>query len=274
MIDINLLKYFDKSFSEIYKIENESEVSDKKALPKKFFINLYTNPKVYLPVLLFLLILFALSLYSLRTTISGMDSNIQTNDRTEIVRKSPPVKEQIVKKEVIPVTIDNDTRGVNDKKQEAVKTGTVKTVKQETLGKKSDKNIPSSSIKPIKNKKEQQNKKSYVIIVKGLDKSKIDKVQKLSETFGVKVSKTLQLQTGKQLWRVYVADVNSDIKIGDIRVKTVATFADKDKAVNFAKERKGKFFIKKENIMNEEYNVKIEGFKSINKAKEFAEKIK
>ncbi|HCW92349.1 MAG TPA: hypothetical protein DHM44_01570, partial [Flexistipes sinusarabici] len=103
MIDINLLKYFDKSFSEIYKIENESEVSDKKALPKKFFINLYTNPKVYLPVLLFLLILFALSLYSLRTTISGMDSNIQTNDRTEIVRKSPPVKEQIVKKEVIPV---------------------------------------------------------------------------------------------------------------------------------------------------------------------------
>lgn len=274
MIDINLLKYFDKSFSEIYKIENESEVSDKKALPKKFFINLSTNPKVYLPVLLFLLILFALSLYSLRATISGMDSNIQTNDRTEIVRKSPPVKEQIVKKEVIPVTIDNDTRGVNDKKQEAVKTGAIKTVKQETLGKKSDKNIPSSSIKPIKNKKEQQNKKSYVIIVKGLYKSKIDKVQKLSETFGVKVSKTLQLQTGKQLWRVYVADVNSDIKIGDIRVKTVATFADKNKAVNFAKERKGKFFIKKENIMNEEYNVKIEGFKSINKAKEFAEKIK
>ncbi|MEC9491962.1 hypothetical protein [Flexistipes sp.] len=272
MIDINLLKYFDKSFSEIYRIENETEISDKKALFKKFFINLYTNPKVYLPVLLFLLILFALSQYSLLTTISVMDSKIQTSDRTEIARKSPPVKEQIVKKEVIPVTIDNDSREINDKEQKSVKTNAAKKSSSSKDSTRAD--MPSSSIKPIKNKKEQQNTKSYVIIVKGLDKNKIDKVQKLSETFGVKVSKTLQLQTEKQLWRVYVADVNSDIKIGDIKVKTIATFADKGEAVNFAKEREGKFFIKKENIMNEEYNVKIEGFESINKAKEFAEEIK
>ncbi|TYB32691.1 MAG: hypothetical protein FXF49_10215 [Flexistipes sinusarabici] len=274
MIEINLLKYFDKSFSEIYRIENEPEVSDKKALIKKFFIILSTSKKVYLPVLLFLMILFAFSLYNLGTTMSGMDSNIQTKNKTKIDRKSPPVKKNTEKKGVIPVTIDNDSGEINGKDQKPVKAETAKTVKQQSLEKESNKNLQSSTIKPIKNKKEQQNTKSYVIIIKGLDKSKIDKLQKLSDTYGVKISKTLHSQTEMELWHVYVPDVHSDIQIGDIRVKTVATFSDKNKAVNFAKKRKGKFFIKKENVMYEEYTIKIEGFNSIKEAKLFAEEIK
>ena len=281
MIDINLLKYFDKSFSEIYKIENETEVSDKKALLKKFFIILSTNRNIYLPVLLFLLIIFVFSLYNLWTTMSTMDNKVQTKNKTNIVRKSPAVKKNIEKKEVIPVTIDNDSREMNDKEQKSVKTDAAKTVEQQTSAKKSgsSKNsikadMPSSTIKPTKNKKEQQNTKSYVIIIKGLDKSRIDKIRKLSENYGVKISKTLHSETEKALWHVYIPDVHSDIQIGDIRVKKLTTFADKDNAVNFAEKREGKFFIKRESVIYKEYNVKIEGFENIKKAKLFAEDIK
>lgn len=283
MININLLKYFDKSFSEIYKIEHETEISDKKALLKNIFIALSTSKNVYLPILIFLLILFAYTSYNLWTTISKNNNRSQMNEKTNTAKESPTVKKNVSEKEVIPVTIDNDTQEMKNTEQKT-DTDIENTEKQRTVAKKNDSlknntktNMPQPAIKQTKNennKKERQNKKSYVIIVKGLDKNEIDNMQKLSETYGVKISKTLNLQEKKELWHVYTPDEHSNTLIGDIKVKIIATFKDKSKAVNFAENREGRFFIKKENVTYKEYNVKIEGFESINKAKQFAEKIK
>lgn len=275
MININLLKYFDKSFSEIHQFENEETV------PKKNTV-FFTKKRFYLPLLSILIVVFTFSAYNLWTTISGLNNNIQINDKAASVQKSARKKRKTQKKQVVAVTIDNVSDNNKNYQRPEIND-------EDTIDKKISKNkhntpvenntpapLPTDEIKTPNNKnvkKAQQNKKSYVIIIKRISEEDIEELSKLSEIYEVRMSKTLELQKSRELWHVFSPVKSSGIKIGDNYVKILATFTNKDKATNFAKKQQGKIFVKKENFSYKEYNVKIEGFKSIDKAKEFAGKL-
>lgn len=110
--------------------------------------------------------------------------------------------------------------------------------------------VPVQKIKPNK-------EKSYSVIFEDINRQQYDFVKKAGALFKMK-GELLDSDThNKSVWRLYRMDGGGNVEIGGKKASFIKDFADKEKAVIFAKENKIQAIIRAENTIDGTYSIKF-----------------
>lgn len=275
MIEINLLKYLDKSFSEIYEIEHSVQEQPQKK-KKISFLKLYI---VTGSVLLLLAIIVTFYL---------------------IIHEKPSQEANNISIQKLPMS-DNYSNTIN-KKEEYKIIGTINVSDNEKSNNLASKNNDNSKtdtkkiekLNDTKNKDIVATEKTEPILPKKTDNSNNQKIKNISSSIYVilidnisdnelrilkssikdkKISIINSLKKNEKIWELYIPASGTKTFIGQHEVKKIEEFRTKDDAIKYAKKLNEKVFIKsKENIIRY-HTVQISDFQNINEAKKYTEKI-
>lgn len=277
MIEINLLKYLNKSFSEIYEIEHSIEVQPQKKRKFSLFKIYLVSNFILLTgatIITFILILkepennekvktvsenilldntnkkdTLLSEYKVIGTISIAD-NLSTKGSSEFV---------------VDIKLPKNTPETTDKDKIIKQTQTVQNINPDS---KANVNKENTS-KKIQDKK--TDKQYYIISIENID----DKTYKLllKNAKGKNITITKKWTVNNKTWDVYVEENGTKVYIGGYEVKKIKTFKSKDEAILFAKKLSRKIIIKSNDDKIDYYNIEISNFNSVDEAKRYAKNI-
>ncbi|MGA1846475.1 hypothetical protein [Deferribacter abyssi] len=246
MTKINLLKYFDKSFSEIYQIEHEEiEKTSSKEVPKR--VRNYLLTLSYL--LVFILLLFAgyftyKVFYSSKKTAKKNSTSIKMQVQPKQNKKTAkPQKGKYIKIAEIKI-LDKTNYSITPK--EDINLTRKKTTKHITN------NYNSTKSSKIILKKEKPKKITYYykLTFYKVDSANFNKLKSLAKKYNLKFKQLKKYKVIKSIWRVYVVSPGSTQYIAGKPVKYLKYFENKYEAIQFAKNNKlKKAVIKKDKII-------------------------
>lgn len=290
MININLLKYIDKSFSEIHQIEHfEFDAADD-AKNKGLFQNIFQPKYIYIAASFLIFLALAVFTYFLfiptktqtvEHTVAKTAKIIEKNEKEKqtsdeefkkigsitfiennISDRSLKMDGEQVESEVI----KEDTSKIATNPQK-----TQKPIKQQVTSQPEKKQTTPS--KPNIQGEKTVRSVEYIIEINNINEKLISDIVKTAKQNGLHFNKKVSSKKEETLWKVYTPSESGKTRIGDIRVELKEKFSSKEQAVNYAKKITGKVFIKKSVYSYNLYDITIEGFKQINEAKEFAKTI-
>jgi hypothetical protein len=262
MININLLKYLNKTFSEIYELEHRIAAAEEKA--KKISLT-----KIYI-IFGTVLLLFAIAVtYFL--ILHDVNENYQT-------------KESLKKEDNLSIKIDKTEKSIEEiegfkqigsiqfKEESEIKTEE-KSAQEDLKIKEEEPLKTEKKFQPIK--KEEPSTKSFSV-AKPINKYSI-KIENLSEEeylFLKNRVKDKLLKADKRVeniekWQVFVEEKGGDKYIGQLEVRLEKEFSDKTSAVKFAKSLNKKVIVKKVDYDRKVYNIEIASFDSLEEAKNY-----
>ncbi|UOD34357.1 hypothetical protein DSN97_09360 [Deferribacteraceae bacterium V6Fe1] len=279
MTEINLLKYLNKSFSEIYEIEHSVEVQPQKK--KKF--SLFT---IYL-ISGFILLIGAIVVTTMLILREPKKEEQANTFPENIILDNVNKKDKIVSEYKIIGTINiND----NISTREANKAATdVQATKSESKLTDNDKVIINKAVQPVKNVKAVSNAKAdekniskqiqnkntakqyYVITIEDVNEKTYNLLFKNAKGKNIKITKRWTINT--KTWDVYVQENGTKEYIGGHEVKKIKTFKSKDEAIIFAKKLSQKVIIKSKDAKINYFNIEISNFNSVDEAKIYARNI-
>ncbi|MBZ4671954.1 hypothetical protein LF845_04270 [Deferribacterales bacterium Es71-Z0220] len=279
MIEINLLKYLNKSFSEIYEIEHSVEVQPHKK--KKF--SLFT---IYLISGSILLIGAIIVTTMLILREPKGEEKVKTFPGNIIVDNTSKKDKAVSEYKVIGTININDNISTNE--ANTAKTHTEAT-KSEPKTTNKDKIINSKAVQPLQNVKtapkakphvknisEQKQDKNttkpfYTISIENIDYKTYNLLLKNIKGKTIKITKRWTINT--KTWDVYVQENGTKEYIGGHEVKKIKTFKSKDEAIIFAKKLSQKVIIKSKDAKINYFNIEISNFNSVDEAKIYARNI-
>lgn len=305
MTDINLLKYLNMSQSEIHQLENsERDVSEESSFAN--FLSSFSQSKYlyYLSAVFIAAAMVVFGYYMFKepdktNTAKTVENQTvkaeqkETKESNNLInsnsfRKIGSVsfldnttteKEEKIKDENKKINVKNDNRTKPEKNSLPENKSSVKANK--TVAKKANtdpnqkniKNAENNTRKNIKKQQTKQNKKSYVIIINDINEQTMENIVGTAEKKGLKVSATVSFQKDIVRWNVYTPSSSGNIKIGSYNTELLKDFKTKGEAVLYAKEVKGRVFVKRTVEKYSFYDIKIGDFKNTGDARSFAETI-
>lgn len=255
MIQINLLKYFDKSFSEIYQIEH-GEIEEQK--PKK------SRSKV---LLFFYALILCLLIVALVLTVKVF-TNKEEKHNLKVKSKS------VNKKNKGNINNKFDNISKNKENEKYVKIGELELLpnnkskissKAINTGKDNKKfnnnNVAAKQSVEKKNKTASQKKsKKLSFIIKRVDYSNLKRIKSVASKHGKSLVILRKYAIKTPVWLLYKIDSSSKKYIAGKPVVFLKQFVDKESAISYAKKYHLRAVIKKEYKEKVLYDIKISGF--------------
>jgi hypothetical protein len=271
---INLLRYFDKSFSEIYQIEHgeilheNDEVLDKDLEDNehKAINTRLTSRKRYNLALYFLMGLVLLGL------IAGSFVYYKVYTAKEELSKKQTLKQ--TQKQAIPMDNTAKTESNEAKDTEFKKIGEIlflEETPENTNQTSKAKGITDNQHKNIT--KGENIKQSYTIIIEKVYEGELDNIKLSLPEYKVNLETHLKERTKMMVYKAYKYTDKSKTYIGKKPVVYVGSFYDKTDAINFLRSllQTGVITSKMEDVSV--YEVKISGFKSEPEISSFVNKL-
>jgi len=290
MININLLKYIDKSLSEIHQIEHFEFDDADDVKNKGLFQNIFQPKYIYIAASFLIFLALAVFTYFLFAPTKTQTVEHTVAKTEKIIGKNEKEKQTSDEefKKIGSITfIENnisDRPLKTDGKQvesEGIKedTGeiapnpqkTQKPIKQQMTSQ-PEKKQTTHSKQHIQEKKTVDSVE-YIIVINNINEKLINDIAKTAKQNGLQFNKKVSSEKKGTLWKVYTPSESGKTRIGDVRVVLKGKFSSKKQAVNYAKKIPGKVFVKKSFYSYNLYDITIEGFKQINDAKKFAKTI-
>ncbi|MGA1862283.1 hypothetical protein OWM07_05325 [Deferribacter thermophilus] len=256
-----MLKYFDKSFSEIYQIEHGELKEDKSSRSRPNFLLLFYG---LITLLLLLAIILTASYYldkKKEKEVSKINNKVKKEENKLPEDKKSNIK--YVKIGEIEIIGNNDLNKFNEKKGIAKK------------------EIAKANVKPVVNTKKVSVKtnnnntsnKKLSIMVKRIDEDKLQNIKSILKGTDkeIKIIKSYYIQN--TVWELYRINPYSKKYIAGRPVTFVKKFKSKEEAVQYAKAKKINALIKKRNIKNKVYDVKILNFNDRKDIHEFKKRL-
>jgi len=279
MTEINLLKYLNKSFSEIYEIEHSVEVQPQKKKKFSLFTIYLISGSVLLMGAILMTTLLIFNEPEREEKAKKVSENIvldNVNKKDKIVseykvigtiniidntstKQSNPTKVYVQKRKSAPKITEKENVIKNNANP------TVQNIKAVPKGKVDNKNIS----KEIQNKN--KTKKYYIISIENIDEKSYNLLLKNNKGKHIKITKKWTINT--KTWDVYVQENGTKQYIGGVEVKKIRTFKSKDEAIIFAKKLSQKIIIKSNDQKINYFNVEVSDFNSVDEAKTYAKNI-
>lgn len=262
MININLLKYLNKTFSEIYELEHiivTAEEKTKKISFTKIYIIFGTVLLLFAIIVTYFLILNDVNqTYQTKESLKKRDNLSTKIDKTE---KSMEEIEGF--KQIGSIQFKEESER---KSEEKTAQGNLKIKEEEPL------KIEKKS-QTIKN--EEPLKKVFTV-AKPTNKYSI-KIDNLSEEEYLSLKNRVKdklLKADKRVeniekWQVFVEEKGGNKYIGQLEVKLEKEFTDKTSAIKFAKSLNKKVVVKKVAYDKKVYDIEIASFDSLEEAKNY-----
>lgn len=274
---INLLRYFDKSFSEIYQIEHgEIPHEDEEAFDKSIESNEHTAIKAKLNTTkrykLALYLLMGLVLLGL---IAGGFVYYKVYTTKEKLNKKQALEE--TQKKVVPMDNTAKTKSNEAQDTEFKKIGEILFLEetQENINQKTKTKSEGIAGNEHKSTPQSENiKQLYTIIIEEVYEGELEKIKLFLPEYKVNLETHLKEKTKKVVYKAYKYTDKSKTYIGNKPVVYVGSFYDKTEAVNFLRSllQTGVITSKMEDVAV--YEVKISGFKSESEISAFITKAK
>jgi len=279
MTEINLLKYLNKSFSEIYEIEHSVEVQPQKKKKFSLFTIYLISGSILLMGAILMTILLILKEPEREEKAKTVSENIvldNVNKKDKIVSEYKVIGtiniiDNISTKQSNPTEVDvQKTKSAlkTTEKEKVIKNNvnpTVQNIKAVPKAKVDNKNIS----KEIQNKN--TTKQYYIISIEDIDDKSYSLLLKNNKGKHIKITKKWTINT--KTWDVYVQENGTKQYIGGVEVKKIKTFKSKDEAIIFAKKLSRKIIIKSNDHKINYFNVEISDFNSVDEAKAYAKNI-
>ncbi|KAA0257985.1 hypothetical protein FHQ18_06220 [Deferribacter autotrophicus] len=261
MTKINLLKYFDKSFSEIYQIEHgEIEETPSKKSPKRVRIHLLTLSYLLAFILLILAGFFTYKLFHKpNKTITQKPIKTETPTQIKTDKKTvKPSEKKYVKIAEIKI-LDETNNGITPKQQPDLS-------KKNEIKHKTNTHKPSKPSTNNEVKKEKPKKITYYykLTFYKVDSTNFNKLKSFAQKYNLHLKQLKKYKVIKTIWRVYAISPGASQYIAGKPVKYLKYFGNKNKAIQYVKSKKLKAVIKKDKIIYYLYDLSLYPLKDVN----------
>lgn len=265
MIEINLLKYLNKTFSEIYEIEHQvifDEEKPKKISFSKIYIIFGTVLLVVAIIVTYFLILNDVErTHQTKKSLKKIDNLSTKIDNTE---KSMVEIEGF--KPIGTIEFKKKTVSNNNKDKEEVIRNKLETKRKqpEPISKKPE--LVRKEKLLTKTSQHQESVNKYAIVIEKLTEKEFFLLKNRIKNRSLKENKIVE---DIEKWQVFVEKKGTNNFIGQLEVKLEKEFSDRDSAVNFAKSLDKKVVVKKDVYDKISYNIEIAYFDSVQEAKNY-----
>lgn len=265
MIEINLLKYLNKTFSEIYEIEHQvifDEEKPKKISFSKIYIIFGTVLLVVAIIVTYFLILNDVErTHQTKKSLKKIDNLSTKIDNTEKsmvgIEGFKPIGTIEFKKK----TVSNNNK---DKEEVIMDKLETKLKQPEPISKKPE--LVRKEKLLTKTSQHQESVNKYAIVIEKLTEKEFFLLKNRIKNRSLKENKIVE---DIEKWQVFVEKKGTNNFIGQLEVKLEKEFSDRDSAVNFAKSLDKKVVVKKDVYDKISYNIEIAYFDSVQEAKNY-----
>lgn len=284
---VNLLRYFDKSFSEIYQIEHGEVVPEAEDLTvvtgdedapehivKKQGISKSKFLKIFIYIISLLLVILSVIGGFVYYKIKSIEKEIANKNKLkeEVKKQSDSVKHEAVPKDNGNNKEDNLDGLLDESLKEFKQIGSIQFIEDITVNKLSetDQQIDkkTDNVEPMRDEKIKKknnvksNENAFAIIIDEIYLEEINRLKKFISEFNVSFQTNLKGKEKKTLYKAYRYVEKSSTYLGEKPVELLAVFYNKDEAVSFLRtiSQKGVITSKVEDTYI--YEVTISTFKS------------
>ncbi|MEF3255893.1 MAG: hypothetical protein K6348_10120 [Deferribacterales bacterium] len=290
MLRLNLLRYFDKSFSQIYQIEHgeiapesddivsEHETTDVVNEKTKSYNKKYL--KIAAIVMTFLFLITSGVAFFFYYKIKQLEKEIAQRQVQQKVNHEPKIK---------PIPKDNqhgddiNKDKINEEDIDFVKIGTIQFLEENPIDNEEKKvaNIKEENNKTVvkDTKKDHKNDTGvqnviFQLVIDKIYQGEIDRLKKYLSDFKVSYQSVSKGKEKLTVYKAYRYVNRSNVYLGDKPVELLAIFYNKEEAINFLRGilQKGVITSKVEEV--EVYEIIISSFKSETEVSNFIEKTK
>jgi hypothetical protein len=302
MIEIDLLKYFDKSFSEIdellhNKIETQEDFNEKDELTT--VIDKGKRKSALLKYLVFSVLIIVISFSGFKfyqliksnlKTIPQQESKITTE--TNIIKSDESLQQKSENVDTKSKTDNNDvivlgtiellgenlpplsTDNLSKEKDRQIPTKPTKNQNIE-IPNREHKNLESNAEKENKETPEKRVNKNFYIKLYYIDTQALENIKNKLKSYSKKELKILGKNTKNiAQWYLYKPTKGTNYFIGNREVALIKTFNNKNEAIRFAKDNHIPAIIVKKSKNEISYDLIITGFDSKSEANEFIKPFK
>lgn len=293
MHKINLLRYFDKSFSEIYQIEHGEVAPEPEELTvvvedatvpedvgKEYNIKKGKFLKIFVYIFSSLLVISFIVVGFVYYKIKSMEKEILNKNKLkqEVKKDNDSAKHNLIPKDNGNKKETDSEMSLGESFNEFKQIGSIQFIEDVAEKNVSEINKQTDNVHQIKDDKiknkynTKSNTNTFAIVIDEIYLEEINRLRKLIQEFNVSFQTNLKGKEKKTVYKAYRYVEKSSIYLGEKPVELLAVFYNKDEAVSFLRTISQKGVITSKVEDTNIYEVIISTFKSEGDVSNFIEK--